>query len=310
MFNAVSVLNRSLESIARQDLPRDEVEIVLVDDGSTDGSGNEARRLLDAYGLDAVFITRENGGVSRARNSGIEASSGDYLFFLDADDELPADFIRHVRREAFGGEPDLLWMWAIQKNRQAVLRRSHPLEHFSRGKECLACYLRDPRDARVIVGRGFLNSNRIRYREGIAYGEDVDFFIRLLFRAATVRVSRDLIYFHFRHEGQVTRTIDPIRAKENMVTIYDALLTELAGSGMDRDLPELLRLRKAEIVIKLLMMYRKRGNPEAFSALMKAQDTCELLRLTLSRGLSPKWKVRALMSLYRRSCLLRREKRV
>lgn len=294
MFNAVGLLDRSLGSIARQKLPRDAVEVVIVDDGSTDGTAHEVRRQLEELGLEALFLTRENRGVGGARNIGIAASGGDYVFFLDADDELPPDFLRHVRREVFQPEPDLVWVWKVHGPGGIPRRIRHPMTALTCGRNCLTRYLRDPLDAQVMVRRKFLESGGIRYREDVAYGEDVDLFIRLLFHAREVRVSRELFYNHHRHDGQVTRTIDQAVAKGHMARIYDALLAEFGRDGAGEEILELLRLRKAEMVIKLLMMSRERGDERAFDALMEVPDTGGLLDLTLSRGLSLKWRFRAL----------------
>ena len=79
-YNGAAFLEEALRSALAQSYP--EVEVVVVDDGSTDSSGEIARRFPVRY------IRQENRGLSEARNSGIRESKGSYLVFLDADDRL------------------------------------------------------------------------------------------------------------------------------------------------------------------------------------------------------------------------------
>ena len=83
VYNAQDYLERCLRSLADQDYP--DFEVLLVDDGSTDRSGGICE---DWSGKDPRFIAcrKENGGVSDARNYGLDSCSGEYIAFVDADD--------------------------------------------------------------------------------------------------------------------------------------------------------------------------------------------------------------------------------
>jgi glycosyltransferase involved in cell wall biosynthesis len=84
-YNAAALLPRAIASVAAQTM-RD-LEVLLVDDASTDGSAEAAEALLRGYGLaHAVLRQAANGGPAVARNAGVAAARGDYVAFLDADD--------------------------------------------------------------------------------------------------------------------------------------------------------------------------------------------------------------------------------
>ncbi|WP_137818625.1 glycosyltransferase family A protein [Pseudomonas sp. 2FG] len=87
-YNYASVLSRAVESVLVQAC--EDVELLVVDDGSTDGTRLVLERLLGLYPGRFRAIHKANGGASSARNVGIRESAGDYLVFLDADDELAA----------------------------------------------------------------------------------------------------------------------------------------------------------------------------------------------------------------------------
>lgn len=102
VYNMDSVLPQALYCISNQTY-RD-LEIILVDDGSTDSSG----RICDDFArVDsrAKVIHKENGGQSSAKNAGMDAATGDYFFFPDADDIFNLDILR-LMHEAITREPD------------------------------------------------------------------------------------------------------------------------------------------------------------------------------------------------------------
>ena len=80
-YQRAQVVERAIASVRRQSRPAD--EIVVVDDGSTDGT---AERLRESF-PDVTVLTQENLGVSAARNHGIRKSVSDWIAFLDSDDE-------------------------------------------------------------------------------------------------------------------------------------------------------------------------------------------------------------------------------
>jgi glycosyltransferase involved in cell wall biosynthesis len=93
VYNAKRWLSETLRSVCAQNVQRSQVDLIVVDDGSTDGSDEIARRELEHSGLSFQIVRQENGGASRARNLGWRKSSASWIQFLDADDLLAADKI-------------------------------------------------------------------------------------------------------------------------------------------------------------------------------------------------------------------------
>src|SRR5688500_3318505 len=91
--NYVHYLREAIDGVINQTYP--DIEIIVVDDGSTDGS----REILKSYGERIVSICQNNQGVSAARNNGVRSSRGQYVAFLDADDSwLPEKIEREVEQ--------------------------------------------------------------------------------------------------------------------------------------------------------------------------------------------------------------------
>lgn len=93
VYNAETYIEKCVKSIINQTL--DDIEILLIDDGSRDDSG----KLIDALGLQDKRIKvfhKQNGGVSEARNLGLDNATGEYIMFVDADDWLEADLCKKL----------------------------------------------------------------------------------------------------------------------------------------------------------------------------------------------------------------------
>lgn len=92
-YNCTRYLQRAIDSVRRQ--PGDDWELLLVDDGSSDAPGELLRPLEGVPGI--RVLTQENAGPGAARNRGAEQARGDYLWFLDCDDELTGDALERAR---------------------------------------------------------------------------------------------------------------------------------------------------------------------------------------------------------------------
>lgn len=90
-YNAQSNIEKTLKSLEKQSYKN--FQVVIVNDGSTDDSDNIIRRYMEKTMLNIDYIIQSNGGVSVARNTGLNASTGKYIMFLDADDIYHADCI-------------------------------------------------------------------------------------------------------------------------------------------------------------------------------------------------------------------------
>lgn len=88
IYNTEKYLKEAIESVINQSFPFRNVEIILVDDGSTDGSSEICREYVEKYPDNIKYVYQENQGQSSARNNGLKFAEGKYLNFLDSDDKL------------------------------------------------------------------------------------------------------------------------------------------------------------------------------------------------------------------------------
>lgn len=95
VYNAADFLERCVLSLLKQTHPFNRIEVLMINDGSTDASGRVCETLAKKY-KNIKTITQPNGGVSSARNLGLKNASGKYLFFLDADDRLSDNAVEEL----------------------------------------------------------------------------------------------------------------------------------------------------------------------------------------------------------------------
>lgn len=113
VYNVEKYIKESVDSVINQ--TASDFEIVLVDDGSTDNSG----KICDEYGARdsrIKVVHKENGGLSSARNSGVEVATGDYVLFLDSDDYISSNYIQRMNEELQKNSYDMIVCYTLDFN--------------------------------------------------------------------------------------------------------------------------------------------------------------------------------------------------
>lgn len=230
VYNVETYLRECLDSVLAQTFT--DWGAVCVDDGSTDGSA----AILDDYAShDSRFhvVTQPNGGLSAARNTGLDHAQGDYILFLDSDDWLEPSALESLNAQlsilnspfpidllCFGG-----WRGDMEEhpapatyptgwdyyNHQALAHHDFPFVCV-----VLRCYRRQ-----------FLEQNGLRFREGILH-EDNHFTPRVCLAAQRVAVIANPLYHYRIREGSIMTTRS-LRSRQDMLRIANDLAVLFAG---------------------------------------------------------------------------------
>ena len=171
-------------------------EIIVIDDGSSDGTGHS---LKERYGKRIRYINQENQGPGIARNRGIAAANGQFIHFLDADDQLHAEKIA-IGLAAFRKHPEVS---VIYTHYQQVASdgltpvETGPFEGYS---EDVYCELLRQTGCRILTSSSMFRSAALRAVGGFANdaqfrsAEDWDLFLRLALRYRFHGISEKLVY--------------------------------------------------------------------------------------------------------------------
>lgn len=207
VFNVRPYLADALDSVLCQTYKN--LEILMIDDGSTDGSG----ALCDAYAEKdrrIRVIHQENGGVSRARNTGLERMTGEVVAFLDPDDEYHPDFIASMlnvmQRE---GSEIVLCRYTLHKTTKKLVqtgRRKEPQAKAGRyGRIDALRALADGAINVSIWNKLYLRElwENIRFPEGRVY-EDFDIAFSIFDVCRSVTVIDQPLYLYRKRPGSIT----------------------------------------------------------------------------------------------------------
>ena len=231
IYNVAAYLSQCLESLKTQDYT--DFEVICVNDGSTDCS-REILSEWESQFPQMKVIDRENGGLSAARNTGLETASGDYVVFVDSDDWVEPTMLSRLAEEAHGedmicfacrksdsGATDTL---IPEQNDGWNYYNRHALEHHEVPFVCVwqRCYRRE-----------FLEENNLRFREGILH-EDNEFTPRACLKSKRVKVIPDVLYNYRIRPGSIMTTRG-LRSKESLITIGNELSELFAKEhGIDK----------------------------------------------------------------------------
>lgn len=209
IYNAEKYLVRCVNSLLRQSYG--DLEVILVDDGSTDGSGAMCNDFA-AHDDRIKVIHKPNGGLSDARNSGLSVSSGEYVMFLDSDDYYASDIMADIVSDLENNPCDV-WVggaYAVDNAGKISGTKNHfpnVLPRMFGSREYLEL-LGENREyvsfcVQFMAYRAdFLRQNNCRFYDGI-YHEDELWTPEVILKAETVYRSNRLFYYHVYQEGSI-----------------------------------------------------------------------------------------------------------
>ena len=223
VFNVLNEINRCVESILSQSF-RD-IEVILVDDGSTDGSGSAC----DEFALEDArikVIHKENGGLSSARNAGMACATGAWLMFVDSDDALMPNAFEKFMTAAAIGAPDIIVGDAIRETQTSV----EPMLHSS-CKPMVPTSNVDFIETAIINNEFFAPSwmnmyrrrlfvaNNLLFAEGLLH-EDMEMQPRVFLAAKSVICIGQVFYRYIDRAGSIMNGSKMAARRDAMRLIY------------------------------------------------------------------------------------------
>jgi glycosyltransferase involved in cell wall biosynthesis len=225
VYNVVEFLPKCVETILSQNF--EDIELILVDDGSTDGSGLLCDSIASSDSRVRV-IHKSNAGVSAARNVGLDASRGEWVCFVDGDDWVLPDYVGYLLELAeWGGGPiatmrrvstdfdtsqlvhEVRELWTGEQAVLATLRYCLPI----------GCYAR-------IFSRDYLNGKGVRFFEDLRVGEGFNFNCLAFQYSEKVAVGNRRLYHYRKNNANSVTTKFNVDKWQNGIEAIDRIKDE------------------------------------------------------------------------------------
>lgn len=251
VYNTEKYLRKCLDSILGQSYQN--LEIILVDDGSTDKSGD----IIDEYQKKdgrVVTIHKKNGGQSSARNLGIKNASGEFIGFVDSDDEIAEDFVNKLLFDENEAVLKISNMTRRDSEKSNIIYSGED-KFFSSSRENILRALLEDGKLYPVVNKLFLNNiikaKELSFNENLNFAEDLDFVLRYLSNEEKeIIFTREPLYiYNFKTESSTMKKVSA--NKSNWKQSYRDL-KNWAGKNLSLKEKSLLRLIKLRWEISYL----------------------------------------------------------
>ena len=209
VYNVEQYLRDCLDSVVAQTYT--DYELICVNDGSTDGSQFILEEYQQKY-PQITIISQQNKGLSAARNAGIQAAKGNYLFFLDSDDWIESNALEVLAQKQAGEDMVCFNGRRIFENDRQEQPETGISESGLSGWEYYTKYALVPRKFHFVCTvlrlyrREYMLKNNLFFEEGI-YHEDNLFTPFACYYAQRVKVIPDSLYVYRIREGSITQTV-------------------------------------------------------------------------------------------------------
>lgn len=283
IYNVENYLRQAVDSILGADC-LDGVEIILVDDGSTDSSG----RIADTYLRKGIKVLHKtNGGLSDARNYGLYHATGQYVFFMDSDDKVDSrQFAEFVNFARSSNSEVILWDAKII-DEQGTIINSSMQEYFSHkglvnrkqytGKEAIHDQLRDHKDFVTTVWLGaykreFIIKNSFWFEYGLLH-EDELWTPRVLCKAESIEyLNFNLYEYRIRTNSIMTGNgKDRSRNINDLIYIFSNMYNYYDWSISDEVLRRELKANVSKRYLHRISHYNAYGYPAISKKINKVQ---------------------------------------
>lgn len=240
VYNVEQYLKKCIESIIFQTYQN--LEIILVNDGSTDASG----KICDLYEKKdsrIQVIHKENGGLSDARNAGLQIMSGAYLLFVDSDDYLSNDYIQLLYLAAKNNNAEICVSDIVEFQGNVILKekRQKPFLRTYTSEEALKVIFMQKEFDTSACGKLFLASlfKGIFFQKGILY-EDFDLIYKIVDQAEKIVFLNEAKYYYLHRPNSImsssfqTQKLVLIKIAEEMLNFVEINYPNIRDAAIRR----------------------------------------------------------------------------
>lgn len=234
-YNAEATLERCLDSIVDQNRP--DVEVLIINDGSQDRSSEICHQYIERFPYIKVF-EKENGGVSSARNLGLDRAQGIYILFVDSDDYVDAAYFSSLDAILSDNQTDLA-MFGTQffggRNHSTSIEDG--MWHGDHVSDTVCSWIY----ANLFYSlwskafrRDLIEQNRIRFDKRLAISEDVAFIFSYAVHAKQVVSNKDVLYYVSEENNQSLSRKKIEKLEDQLTHALEVMRTSLTNASLSK----------------------------------------------------------------------------
>ncbi|QSB05061.1 glycosyltransferase [Natronoglycomyces albus] len=237
VYNTEAHIAQCVQSVLDQTLHKSKRELIVVDDGSTDNTGEELKELANRHSEITVLHQPNSGGPASPRNAGLDVASGRYVFFLDADDWLAPEALERMVAMADTNRTDV-----VVGKYVSVDGRKVPASMFTHDQprtdifNSRAYWTLNPLK---LFRRSLIDDAKLRFPTELPVGQDQPFTAQAYFRARSISILASYDCYHYRLRsdgGNNTERVDSARLWLRIFAHMLPLVAENVPAGPRRDL--------------------------------------------------------------------------
>ena len=223
LHNGGNTINRAVKSVINNRLYRDLIEIIIVENGSTDQSFEIAQKL--ATENSNIRIYQSDKGTSFARNLGIEKSKGKWLIFLDADDYLVESNLNIIVENLITNPTDLC-VYNYEKGSKKMEIFSEEVELIDGLSSFIVKSLSEPTKYMTVWGKAFnkhvIDEHGLKFNTKLRVSEDSDFYLRFLLAIQSLTLSSQFLYHYSIDSPSTMRTFSSDKLEGYIVSLEES----------------------------------------------------------------------------------------
>jgi len=309
-YNGEKHIAATLNSIINQDY--ENLEIIVVNDASTDKTLNIAEEILQNSGRKFKIINHEkNSGVSTARNTGIKNSSGEYVWFCDGDDLAEKNFVSSLYKKAENENADIVFCNYVNFFEDEDRREVSNIFDFNSektlsGKELFNVWIKNKNFWGTVWNclfiKNFILQNKIRFFDGCRNHEDGEFVIKSVISASKIAFEKQPLYFYVQSSKNSEKYKNSELFEHGMLAIYRATRYVLRHTENDRAKNYVMSFFIARMILeksKLLIRAGNKNNYDKFTVAFRHKKLRSIMLSTAKFIFSePELFCKSLMLLY------------
>ena len=229
VYNVEPFLREAVDSLIAQNFGFEKIQLIMVDDGSTDGSGAICDEYAERYPDNVMVIHKENGGVSLARNEGLKYIQGRYINFMDADDKLGSKVMSIVYKffENHKDETDVVAIPMYFFDGASGAHKQNT--KFQKGSRVINL-IQDWQTIQLSCSSAFIKAEAasgMHFDPNLAYCEDGKEMLKILLQKMTLGVVRGNRYYY---RKRTLGELSAIQSSENNIKWYTPYLEGFTAS--------------------------------------------------------------------------------